>query len=185
MRQVRAVGFDDAAFSKKDDRCLVVGVVCRPDGYVEGSMSCSVKVDGTDALGKVTRAVNSSRFRRQLRVIFIQGFTVAGFNTIDMLALSKGTGLPVVSVLRRKPNKIKVEAALRNFSDFRERMGVFEKNRHYVRAGGVFLNFAGINAAGARTLARQFTVRGNVPEPLRLAHVLASGVSLGESSKNK
>ncbi|MBI4214372.1 DUF99 family protein [archaeon] len=184
-RQVRAIGFDDAVFFRKDKECLVAGVVCRPDGYVEGVVSTSVKVDGNDATSKIARATNRCRFRPQLKCVFLQGFTVAGFNMADLRELSRLTRLPVISVLRRKPRVKKVIRALKNFSDFDKRFEIFRRNNKYCMKRCVYVNRAGITPAACEELLSLFTLRGNVPEPLRLAHLVASGVSLGESTKNK
>ena len=40
---------------------------------------------------------------------------------------------------------------------------------------------AGLDAAAAAALLRATTLHGNVPEPLRLAHLIAGGVTTGAS----
>jgi hypothetical protein len=45
----------------------------------------------------------------------------------------------------------------------------------------VFISFAGSTEEEAKELVRKTTVRGVIPEPIRMAHIIASGIVKGES----
>jgi len=47
--------------------------------------------------------------------------------------------------------------------------------------GGVYVQRAGIDATTTLSLIKSFAVNGLIPEPLRTAHLIAAGVTLGES----
>jgi endonuclease V-like protein UPF0215 family len=48
-------------------------------------------------------------------------------------------------------------------------------------AAGVWVQCAGMSIAEAEAAVRKFTLHGNIPEPLRIAHLIASGVATGQS----
>ena len=46
---------------------------------------------------------------------------------------------------------------------------------------GVYVQRAGLSLAEARDLLAATTLHGNMPEPLRLAHLIAGGIVTGKS----
>jgi endonuclease V-like protein UPF0215 family len=47
--------------------------------------------------------------------------------------------------------------------------------------GGVFVQRAGLSLELAVQVIHRFSVHGSIPEPLRVAHLIAGGVATGES----
>ena len=50
----------------------------RLPNYVEGVMVSEVDVDGLDATDKVVKIVNGSRYKKQLKLMFIDGIARPG-----------------------------------------------------------------------------------------------------------
>jgi endonuclease V-like protein UPF0215 family len=184
-RDVRFLGIDDSPFTFDDDRVRIVGVVTRGPSYVEGVLSASVEVDGTDATARVAAMVTSTRFRPMLRAVLLNGITLGGFNVVDLDALHAGLGVPVVSIVRGEPDAAKAEAAVRkHFPDAQERLALLRRQpARPVRNGRftVWANWRGIETEEIPALLAAATVRGAIPEPVRLAHIIASGIERGES----
>lgn len=173
----RVLGIDDSAFTKKDDKVLIVGVVWR-SGVVEGVLSTYVKRDGLDSTMKLERMVRKSRFYPQLRMVVMHGATLAGFNIVNIKELSRKLALPVIAVTKRKPHALKVKRALRNLSDWEKRWKLMESAGKALKVGNVYAQTAGIEEDDARRFLTKF---GGMPEPVRLAHVIGSGIVRGES----
>lgn len=173
----RVLGIDDSPFTKKSNDVLVVGVVWR-DGVVEGVLSTRVRRDGMDSTEKLKRMVKDSKFHQQIRVIVTHGATLGGFNIIDLKELSRSLGVPVIAVTRRKPDMAKVEAALRNLSNWRRRAEVLRGAGKPLKCGRVYAQVAGMDEGEARRFLLLFN---GIPEPVRLAHLIGSGVVRGES----
>jgi len=182
---VRFLGIDDAPFTFLDDHTWVVGAVVRAPTYLEGVMRTSVTVDGTDGVAAIAGMVNRSRYREGLAVILLDGITVGGFNVIDIRALSEETGLPVVSVTRRRPDTAAMVRALgRRFADWESRAALVTREKPFAVKTGhkpLYANAAGISAAEATEAIRLATVRGAIPEPIRVAHLIAAAYARGES----
>jgi endonuclease V-like protein UPF0215 family len=150
-----------------------------------GVLSRWITVDGTDATDAMIDAIRSSRFK-DLRVILLKGITYAGFNVVDLERLHRETGLPVVVVVRKRPDLWAMEAALRkHFPDAGERLGLLKKAPPLVEVipEKLYFQAVGVNEKTAAEIIRVTTRTGLNPEPLRLAHMIASAVMTGESRR--
>jgi endonuclease V-like protein UPF0215 family len=176
------IAFDDAPFAP---RCrgdvMVVGVVCAA-GRPEGVLMTRVRRDGANATDALAKAVTGSRHYPHLRLILLQGIALAGFNVVDINALAARTGLAVLVVVRRRPDLAAVRRAL-----VTRVPGGRRKWRLVQRAGAPehfdrwWIQRAGLSPSAAQRVLRQMTVHSQVPEPLRLAHLIAGAVGAGES----
>ena len=173
----RVLGIDDSPFTKKDERVLVVGVVWR-SGIVEGVLSTYVKRDGIDSTGKIEKMVKNSKFLPQIRLMVMHGLTLAGFNIVDINELSKRLSLPVIAVTRKRPRRKEVRNALGKFADYGRRWKLIESAGNAKKIGNVYVQLAGISGKDARSFISSFE---GVPEPVRLAHLIGSGIVRGES----
>ncbi|NJE60698.1 DUF99 family protein [Thermococcus sp. 21S7] len=187
--QIRVVGFDDGTFSFSSklsgEKTILVGVVMKGSQEVVGVLSRWITVDGNDATDAMIEAINSSRFK-DLRLILLKGITYAGFNVVDLERLHSETGLPVIVVIRKRPDMEGMERALRkHFSDAEERIDLLRKAPSLVELipEKLYIQTVGLKADTAAEIVRVTTKTGLVPEPLRLAHMIASGVMRGESTR--
>lgn len=183
--EIRVLGIDDGAFTPhKKGFALIVGVVFRGGYWLDGVMSTKVRVDGFDSTKKVTSMVVSSPHHKQLRVIMLNGVTFAGFNVIDINKLHKNTGLPVIAITRNKPNFNEIREALKNLPKSEKRWktilnagNVFETTTRN-KNEKVYMEIAGILEEDARRILRLTSTRSSIPEALRVAHIIASGITL-------
>ncbi len=173
---------DDGKFEPRTKGAdIVVGVVFRGGSSVEGVMHTYVEVDGLDATEKIAKMINASPHRRQLRLVMLNGVTVAGFNLVDIKRLHEATGVPVLAATQDKPDLVAIRSALCNLpdSDLRWQMlqsagEIFEVQN---RGAKLYIELAGIGLEEAKTILEITSTRGSLPEPLRVAHLVASGVS--------
>jgi hypothetical protein len=161
----------------------VVGVVFRGGSWLDGVMHTLLTVDEFDATEKITRMVTASPHYKQLRVIMLNGVTFAGFNIVDIKELNAQTGLPVIAVTQKKPDLAKVRQALTNLPDSEDRwkaiLNAGEIFPVTTRNGKqkIFVEFAGIEKDTVQALLRLTSTRSNIPEALRVAHLIASGIT--------
>jgi len=184
----RVLGVDDGPFRFEDDLVPVVGVVVRSPSYVEAVLTTKVHVDGTDATDVLSKAIGTSRYRDGLGLILLDGAALGGFNVIDIDALHAATRVPVATVTRNAPDPRAIEKALRaRFRDWEDRLAVLRRKellRVETPYKPLYAAAAGISAGELREAIRQCTVRGALPEPIRIAHLIAAGIVKGESKGN-
>lgn len=183
--QIRAIGIDDAPFEFSEEDVLVVGTVMRAPNYLEGVLSTRVDIDGIDATKKVIEMIKGSKFKDQARVIFTDGAALGGFNLIDLEKVSESLDIPVVSVSREKPDFDEIEKALQDhFENWRNRFRQVKKGDIHeleTEHNPIYVQTEGTDLKEVQQLLDLFTVRGRIPEPLRVGHLIASGIVKGES----
>jgi endonuclease V-like protein UPF0215 family len=203
---VNVIGFDDGPFPREHrGDVLLVGVVCsatRVDGIVSGR----IRRDGADSTRKMVELVRSSQFGGHIQAVLLQGIAVGGFNVVDVHGLSRALKIPVLVVVRRAPDMAAVRRAL--FSDaptsrprvpgaarkwkLIEQAGSLERlgpsRRSLKKASGLatpgpqlWIQRAGLSLEEARRIVATTTLHGNIPEPLRVAHLIAGGITTGRS----
>lgn len=183
---VRVLGVDDGFFVPRSrGNCLLAGIVFRLDGCVEGILSSQCEIDGFDATQKISRMVSASKYSGQISVILLLGSNFAGFNVVDAKKLFEETGKPIVVVQRRKPDFKKIFFALEKLPRPAERKKLFQGLGELYSFKSIFFQCFGIPAEQARSILKKCLFYSNIPEPLRLAHLVASGTTIGESTRPK
>jgi endonuclease V-like protein UPF0215 family len=182
--EIRVLGVDDGVFVPHvESLVLIVGVVFRGGYWVDGVMHSAILVDGFDATEKISNMITDSPQYEELRVIMLNGITFAGFNVVDIKALNAATGLPVVAVTREKPDLPRIYRALKHLPRSEERwkavLNAGEMAEISTRNENekVYLHTAGVSLIDAEKIVRLTSTRSNIPEALRVAHLVASGIS--------
>ena len=183
--EIRVLGIDDGKFKPySKEQVLVAGVVFRGGYWLDGVMSTQIRVDAFDATAKISIMIKSSPHYKQLRVIMLNGITFAGFNIVDMKELDEKTGLPVIAVVSKKPDLNRVHAALQNLALSEERWKAITNAGDIfpviTRVGKqpIYVEAVGISKELVIEILRLTSTRSKIPEPLRVAHMVASGISL-------
>ena len=176
------VGFDDAPFAR-DHRgdVRIVGAVFARD-RLDGVLVGRVRRDGANATRELVRLVADCKYAGHLQLVMLQGVALAGFNVVDVHELSQRLGLPALVVARRQPDNHAMHAALlkhvpNGHRKWRlvEQLGPMEPLRH------VFVQRVGLSREEAQGVLNRFAVCGHIPEPLRVAHLIAGGIGTGQS----
>lgn len=176
------VGFDDAPFSHehRGDVRVVGAVCCRT--RLDGVLSGRVRRDGVNATDTLVELVAGSKFREHVRAVLLQGIALAGFNVVDIRRLSHELDVPVLVAVRRQPRLAMVRDALFDRTPGGARKWkLIEKAGPLEKVGAMWIQRIGLEAHEAKALLDATTLHGNLPEPLRLAHLIAGGVTTGQS----
>jgi endonuclease V-like protein UPF0215 family len=182
--EIRVLGVDDGAFIPHvKGQVPVVGVVFRGGYWLDGVMHTKIAVDGFDATDRISSMITGSSHYKQLRVIMLNGVTFAGFNIVDVKALNAATKLPIITVTREKPDLADIHKALQNLPHSEERWEAIlnagepiEVSTRNAKAK-VYMQNVGVSKEDAQKILRLTSTRSNVPEALRVAHLIASGIT--------
>jgi endonuclease V-like protein UPF0215 family len=177
------VGVDDAPFDRAHRGGVAVVGAVFSGLRLEGILSARVRRDGADATRALAAMIGGSKFRPQLQLVLLQGIALAGFNVVDVPALHRALGLPVLVVARRQPRMALVRRALleRGVPGGARKWALLERLGPMEPAAGVWVQRAGLTLAQAEAVVGRLAVLGRVPEPLRVAHLVAGGLGTGES----
>ena len=185
--ELRVIGVDDGPLVAR--QVLVVGAVMRGGAWLDGVVRAYVEKDGLDATQRISAMINGSKHAGQLRAIMLNGVTFGGFNVVDLAALREETGLPAIAVVRKPPDLERMRLALANLPDSGRRYetilraGPLSVVQTEWRGGPVYYQCQGLGKEDAARLICETAVHSRIPEPLRVAHLIATGIVLGESSR--
>jgi endonuclease V-like protein UPF0215 family len=184
--EIRILGFDDGPHkSKSEGTVVVIGVIYRGGKFPDGFLKTEVAIDGTDATEKLVKLINSTRHKQQLKVIMFDGVTLGGFNIVDIKELHEKTRIPVIVINRKHPDLEKVKEALKNFKDFEVRWKIIEHagkiKECRLNKRKLYYQSVGLRDEDAREIIALSSTHSFVPEPLRVAHLIATAVVKGES----
>ncbi|VVB73982.1 Uncharacterised protein [uncultured archaeon] len=177
-RNIRVLGIDDSP-KGSGGKVLVAGVVCR-GGIIEGVLSTHTSFDGDDGTRKTIAMLERSRFAEQVKAVMLNSVMLGGLNVVDIGKVSERLGVPVIAATRRLPRMEKVKKAISHVKNGRSKLrrlaAAGESAAFDVNGTTRFAQFAGASKEEVQGI---FDAVGL--EPVRLAHIIASGIVTGES----
>jgi len=180
FQRLRVVGIEDGSFVKGFTKKALLAAVLFRGLKIEDAAFQRITVDGLDATEKAVSVLR----RWDFEVVMLAGVSFAGFNVIDPVVLNKEFGKPVVVVSRVKPdNRAVKQALIRHFRNWKRRWEVFERLgpihevRVFAEEPPLYVEVVDAEVEWASRLITSFAVCGRVPEPLRVARLIARGLS--------
>jgi endonuclease V-like protein UPF0215 family len=184
-KEIRILAWDDGPFEfKSKGKDILVGVIFRGGQFLDGMLKTEVDIDGTDATGKIIEKILKTK-HKDIRIIMLDGITFAGFNTVDIKEIYKRTNLPLIVVNRKKPDLKKFIFSLKKLPEADKRMKAVKNAGPFywvsIRNKRVCFQCYGISKDDASKIIKETSTMSLIPEPLRVAHLIATGFVLGES----
>lgn len=184
--EIRILGIDDGYFRKNIDKeSLIVGVIMRGYKQIDGVLSNKITVDGDDSTDKIIEMIKRTKHYYQIRVIMTNGITLAGFNIIDMHRIYEELKLPIISVVRKKPNLEKFLEALKKTNNYEKKLNILKKLPEpkpvKTKHGISYYQSVGLSDEECTEIILKTAKYSRIPEPVRVAHLIAMGVTLGYS----
>jgi endonuclease V-like protein UPF0215 family len=182
-RILRVIGFDDVPWRHRRSASVgLVGVVCAGTRF-EGMVSGRVRRDGWRATDEIVRLLERGKFLPQLHLVLLDGIAFGGFNLVDLPRLASALRRPCVSVMRKLPDLPAMERAAQRLASPERRLRLLRgAGTIHVATPFVYQVCGADPAETAHALAR-LTDTGNVPEALRLAHLVGGALAYGESGR--
>ncbi len=183
QKRPHVLGIDDAPFHKdRDAEVTIVGVVMEGGTLVEGVATTSVPVDGADITGFLAGWISELKWKPTLDLIVLGGITIAGLGIVDLDRLADRLKIPVATATRRSTSESDLHRALRA-AGLEDRLPMVEnapKSRRVRR--GLHLASAGASPESIDRMIDATLNKALLPEPLRVAHLVAAAIAQGSSS---
>jgi len=156
---------------------VLAGVVMRGDLVVDGLALGRASVGGDDATASIA-SLYRRLGRNDVNVLMLSGCILSLYNIVDVDGLARRTKLPVVCLTFRETSGIE-EAIVKHFPqsaagklEAYRRLGQRQKVR--LSSGhSVFVRTSGLSDREAGSVVDLLTLQGSVPEPVRVARLLA------------
>ena len=183
-QELRVVGVEDGGFSRESSdravqKALFVCVLLHGN-WIEDFQVDKITVDGLDASQKLISMLRRWAFD----AVMLAGVSFAGFNLVDPTLVVEEFSKPVITVSRTRPDNVAVKnALLRHFEDWQIRWGIFEKlgSIHEVvsmiNEAPLYVEVVGEDIDWASGLIRASAACCRIPEPIRVARLMARGLT--------
>ena len=177
-----AIGFDDAPFHKDQTEPVpLVGAVFAGE-RLDGLVIDEITRDGDDVTDTIIRSVRHGRFAKHIRLVMLQGATFAGFNVVDAHRLQSELDLPVLLVARHRPDFAAIrQALLAHIADGEHKWALIEALGPMEPMNGRYVQRVGLGAEQTHATLDRLCIHSHIPEPLRVAHLVAGALTRGES----
>ena len=176
----RALGISESFIKGVSEESTLAGVVMRADGAIDGFTFARATVGGMDATDKVLEMCKGLG-RDDINVILLNGCVISWYNVIDLHRVAEETGLPLICVTYNESQGL--ERYFRELfpRDWERRVEVYRRNRSRtpIRLSTgytVYIRFIGMGMEEAKGVLNKFTSHGSIPEPLRVARLLARSI---------
>ncbi len=176
--KARVLAVDDAPFRRGVDKhTFLVALLFR--GFVlEGALKERIEVDGDDSSEALIRLCNHPKVKEEVRVIMTHGTTFGGLNILNVTKVYEELELPLIACVSRKPESI--DKALRS-AGLEDKIGLVRMNPPYrplrTNLGIIYCSWIGLSKGEVVKLVRGLAVESKIPEPLRVADIVASLLS--------
>ena len=182
-RTLRVVGFDDVPWRhRRTGRVGVVGAVCAGTRF-EGMVFGSVRRDGWRATSALESLLLRGKFLPQIHLVLLDGIALGGFNVVDLPRLASTLQRPCVAVMRRLPDLPAMERAARRLPRPQARLALLRRAGPIHVSGPFVYQVCGADPGEIGAALRRLTDTGNVPEALRLAHLIGGALAYGQSGR--
>lgn len=184
---LRVLGIAES-FVKGEERSILAGVVMRADLQIDGFSLAKITVGGMDATEGVLRIFENLN-RRDINAIFLNGCVIGWFNIVKLDKVYKTLDLPIICVTYEE--SVGLEKYLKEyFDDWEERVKAYKalgnrKKLNLHTGYTVLVRYLGIKKEKeAKALLDKFTLQGSIPEPLRVARLLARAILRNGHERN-
>lgn len=171
------------SFAPGADRAsTLAGVVMRRDLVIDGFVLGSATIGGTDAAARIA-SMHARLGRSDVGIVAVSGAVVSSYNVVDLEMIRERVGVPAVAVSYAEPAGggaalARRLAAIGSGAGQEARAAAFSRQGPRTRirlrtSHDLFVRCAGCRPEQAGRLLDSMTVQGSVPEPFRIARLVA------------
>jgi len=176
----RVLGVSESFIKGISEESILAGVVMRADGSIDGFTFAKATVGGMDATEKILEMYSNLK-RDDVSLLLLNGCVISWYNVIDLHRVAEETGLPLICVTYNESTGL--EKYFRELfpQDWERRVEIYRRNmsRTAVKLSTgytVYIRFIGMRMDEAKGVLNKFTSHGSIPEPLRVARLLARSI---------
>ncbi|MFN3621970.1 MAG: DUF99 family protein [Nitrososphaerales archaeon] len=176
-RGIRALGIAESFRVGLLKRSCLAGVVMRADLVVDGFVFGSATIGGDDATDAVIGMFYRLE-RNDINVIILRGVIISFFNIIDLEKVYFDTNVPVIGLTFEESEGLDEHIKHHFPQNWQHKIQQYhkvgERKKLKLKTGStLFIRAVGLDEKQATQILNRFTLQGAIPEPVRVAHLLA------------
>ncbi len=168
------------SFRQNSKKSILSGIVMRRDFVIDGFVFGSATIDGDDATNTILQMYADLK-RPDISYVLISGLIISLYNIIDIKKIHESLKIPIIGVTYHDSDGIE-DSIKHHFPDSYK-----SKIKHYQKLGirkkitlhtssEVFVRKEGCTLHDVKYLLNKLTLQGSIPEPLRVAQLLAKSM---------
>jgi endonuclease V-like protein UPF0215 family len=181
-KAIRALGIAESFRKGYSSRAILAGVVMRSDLVIDGIVYGYTTVKGMDATDSIAEMYYKLD-RNDIRVIMLGGVVISMFNIIDVDELHRRLNVPVIGLTFEESKGLEehIRRVFKEEDECSRRLEAY--NRLGARSkivlkteGHVYARYSGMSIRDVKKIVNKFTLQGSVPEPIRVARLMAKAM---------
>lgn len=174
------VGCDDGRVEKLGAGFTVYACIAFEGIRPIGAHMGLVRVDGLEASSLISYSVLASSAGRA-EVLFLDSLTMAGFNVVSPATIEELAGAATIVTYKYRPSYERLHRAFKRLQQPELRARILRLVDRAFEAetphGRLYVLHWGISRERALEIIREYQVHSRIPEPIRIAHEVASEAS--------
>ena len=165
------------SFREKDKTSTLAGVVMRRDFIIDGIVFGHTTIEGNDATDSILE-MHQQLKRDDISFVMISGLILSMYNIVNIKKIWDNLRIPVIGVTYDDSKGIE-DAIKYHFPDsyqskIEEYHKLGQRTKIKLHTGhDLYMRIEGCTIQETKNLLDTFTLQGAIPEPLRVAHMLA------------
>jgi len=173
----RALGISESFVKGVSEESILAGVVMRADMTIDGFTFSKATVGGMDATEKILEMYRNLK-RDDINLLILNGCVISWYNVIDLHRVAEETDLPLICVTYNESTGLEKYFKELFPQNWESRVEIYRKNKRRTAIKlstgyTVYIRFIGMKMEEAKGILNKFTSHGSIPEPLRVARLLA------------
>jgi hypothetical protein len=168
------------SFRQNSTKSILSGVVMRRDFVIDGFVFGQTTLDGDDATDVILQMYEDLK-RPDISYLLISGLIISLYNIIDIKKIHESLQIPIIgityhdskgiedSIKHHFPNSYK--SKIKNY----QKLGIRKKITLHT-SSDVFVRKEGCTLHDVKHLLDKLTLQGSLPEPVRVAQLLAKSL---------
>lgn len=175
---LRVLGIAES-FAQLDKYSTLAGVVMRGDMVIDGICLSKNLVGGNNSTSSILRLYRALA-RNDINILMLSGCIISYYNIVDIDLLASKADRPVICLTYKESEGI--EDTIRfKFPLDKKKIELYRKlggrKKIALRTGkNVLVRLSRISEKDALRILNQFTLQGSIPEPVRVAKLIAKSV---------
>jgi endonuclease V-like protein UPF0215 family len=179
-KAVRALGIAESFVKGVNTRSVLAGVVMRTDGILDGFVFSTATVGGMD----------QNLERDDINFLMLNGCIISWYNVIDLHTIADETQRPLLCVTYEESEGLEKYFIELFPEDWESRVEVYHKNGFRIPIKlntnhTIYARFINMKLDEAEIILNRFTLHGSIPEPLRVARLIARAIVTAQLNLNR
>ena len=179
-KALRALGISESFVKGVSQKSMLAGIIMRADMIIDGFVLSAATVGGMDATEKMIEMYENLE-REDINLLMLNGCIISWYNVVDLQKVVDKVNIPLLCITYEESEGLEKYFMELFPEDWKNRVEVYQRNGYRTPIQlhtnqTVYVRFLNMTLDEAKGILNKFTLYGSIPEPLRVARLLARSI---------